>query len=163
MAKDQNKLNTYPMEELAPLMLEFLSEGKQVIITGRGNSMLPLIRNGKDRIKLAPCNPDELSCGDMILYKRNGGNYVIHRIIEILPDNSFIIKGDSQTWAEKGITTEQVFAKVTAVFRGEREISVKNKWYLLYARFWTKSRATRALYEAFLKLSLKIKSHICKK
>jgi hypothetical protein len=162
MAKDQNKISAYPMEQLAPVIMEFLGEGKQVIITGRGNSMLPLIRNGKDHIKLAPCKAEELEPGDVIFYRRSGGSYVIHRVIERSSDNTFTIKGDSQTWAERGIVKEQIYGRMVAYIRGDKEVSVDNRIYRIYARFWTRSKIIRAFYEFLLKASLKIKAKILK-
>ena len=158
MKRSQNNISAYPMEKLVPLILEFTSSGKQVVITGRGNSMLPLVRSGKDHLKLASCMPETLKPGDIVLYKRDSGSYVVHRIISVLPDKTFVMKGDSQTWAEKGIKASQILAKVTAIIRGEKEISVENKGYLRYARFWTRSKKIRAVYEFFLKIRLKNKS-----
>ncbi len=157
MATNQNKLSAYSMEELAPLILDFIGRGKQVIITGKGNSMLPLIRSGKDHIKLSSCSTEILLPGDVVMYRRTNGSYVIHRIVSVEPDGTFTMKGDSQTWTERGITRQQIVAEAVSVFRPEKEITKNNKLYKVYAKFWTKSHIIRAAYELFLKLKTKIR------
>ena len=66
-----------------------LGEGREVQITVRGNSMRPLLRNGRDIAVLKPCRGDECRPGDVVLF-RYEGRHVLHRIIRHLdthPDN----------------------------------------------------------------------------
>ena len=54
-----------PNEVLLGEVARLLKEGREVVITPRGKSMLPFIRNGVDRVKLR--HPDRLSVGDIVL------------------------------------------------------------------------------------------------
>lgn len=64
-----------------------------------GISMLPLLRQDKDAVRLI--KPEqELSAGDVPLYKRPGGQYVLHRIAKI-NKRSYIIRGDNCVAFEK--------------------------------------------------------------
>ena len=53
-----------------------LRKGHEAVITPTGNSMLPFIRNGKDRVVLR--RMDGVDVGDMVLV-RTGGRYILHR------------------------------------------------------------------------------------
>lgn len=57
---------------------EFLSEGREVILKAKGNSMLPFIRDGRDSVALRRCEDPQI--GDIVLV-RLPGRYVMHRII----------------------------------------------------------------------------------
>ena len=57
-----------------------LNEGREAIITPTGNSMLPFIRGGKDRVTLR--RTDGVAVGDIVLV-RTGGRYILHRIIAV--------------------------------------------------------------------------------
>lgn len=139
------KQNLYTMEELVPIMNSFFAEGKKVMVTAVGNSMLPLIRNQKDAVILKGYNGDELNVGDMVFFKRKDGKYVLHRIVDICEDGSFIIQGDNQLTTDSGVKKEQIIAVPTAVIRGKKTVSVHSKKYLRYKKIWTHSRILRKL------------------
>lgn len=160
MKDTKNRVNSYPMSELAPVITDFLKQNKEVIITGRGNSMRPLIRNRKDHLQIVAYKGEELAPGDVIFYRRDNGRYVIHRIVGVAPDGSFVLKGDCQTVAERGITRRHIIGRVTAVIRGGRVISFGDKGYLRYARFWTRSVFFRSLHEKLFYLLIRIKRFI---
>ena len=105
-----------PMNEMVEMIKEVISTDGEFRLYPRGTSMLPLIVEGKDSVVLA--KPSLLCVGDVVLYKRQNGQFVLHRIIKIKGDNLFIC-GDNQTDIEKGITKSDVIAKVIAVFIGE--------------------------------------------
>ena len=49
---------------------------------------------------------------DIILYKRDSGQYVLHRIVKV-KDNTFTLVGDNQHELEHGIRLDQILAIVT--------------------------------------------------
>ena len=63
-----------------------LGEGREVQITVRGNSMRPLLRNGRDIAVLKPCQGDECRPGDVVLF-RYESRHVLHRIIRRLDNH----------------------------------------------------------------------------
>ena len=65
-----------PMEQLGPLLKEQLSHGfARLPVTG--SSMLPMLRQGRDIVRLIPSEylPEN---GAIILYCRKNGQYVLH-------------------------------------------------------------------------------------
>ena len=135
------------MQNLIPVITAFFDEDKKVIVEAVGNSMRPLIRHKKDGIILEKYVGQSLAVGDMAFYKRKNGRYVLHRIVGITEDNSFIMLGDNQTKAETeaGIKSEQIIAVPTAVIRGKKTVLVTSKGYKRYARLWSKSGFFRNL------------------
>ncbi|MBQ5910417.1 MAG: S24/S26 family peptidase [Clostridia bacterium] len=150
------KQNLYSMEELVPVMTSFFAEGKKVMVTAVGNSMLPLIRNRKDSIVLTAYEGSQLNIGDMVFYKRKDGKYVLHRIVDVAQDGSFIILGDNQTVTEKGIKKDQIIALPTAIIRGKKTVSVTSGEYLRYKKIWTRSVVLRKLHEKYFNLKNRI-------
>ena len=64
-----------------------------LVYTNKGNSMYPLIRQGKDVLIIKKCNT-RLKKMDVPLYKRESGQYVLHRIIKV-NENDYVIRGDN--------------------------------------------------------------------
>lgn len=133
------------METLAPIICEFLAEGKSVTVTARGNSMRPMLFDLRDRLTLSPCHLDKLNIGDVIFYRRDNGSYVVHRIVE-KEDGNFTLMGDCQAYKERDIRPDQILARVTSFVRRGKKISCTDKGYLRYSRFWTGSYFWRRVY-----------------
>ena len=86
-----------------------------VSIPVSGVSMCPFLHPG-DQVFLEL--PDgKLKKGDVVLFTRPSGQYVLHRIRKVNPDGSFVMMGDNQTWTEPVASKERIHAKVTAVQR----------------------------------------------
>jgi len=131
-----------PAEELFPLLEECLQRGQSVRFSPRGKSMLPLLRQGIDSVVLSPLT-DKLEKLDIILYKRDNGKYIIHRITDI--DETYTCIGDNQFKKESGIRREQIIAVVTAFYRNNKMHMINEPGYMLYCRFLTYSRPIRHL------------------
>ena len=128
------------LDELMPLIRESLSQGKSVRFSPRGTSMLPMLDNGKDQVILSPL-PKKLKKYDLPLYRRDNGQFVLHRIVKV--GETYTCIGDNQFELEHGLRHEQMIALVTAFTRGRRQISTKNIGYQLYCRIWHYSRPAR--------------------
>lgn len=128
------------LEQLMPIIREKLAAGKNVRLSPRGVSMLPMIRQGIDSVVLSPL-PEKLEKYDLPLYQRDNGQYVLHRIVEV--GETYTCIGDNQFDFEPGLRQDQMIAIVTVFTRGEREISVKSLSYRIYCRFWHYSRPLR--------------------
>lgn len=130
------------IEELSPLMIACLDEGKEIQITVTGNSMCPFLLHKRDQVVLKkPADPTMLQVGDVPLYRRKNGQFVLHRIVErddgqkrrIYGEKepfpsmhsssplTYTMLGDAQTENEPNIRPEQIVAVATAFVRkGER-------------------------------------------
>lgn len=128
-----------PMSEMVGLIEEVISGAGEFRLYPRGTSMLPLIRQGKDSVILV--KPGLLSIGDIILYKRKNGQFVLHRIVK-MNGEKLVICGDNQTTLEYGITVSDVIAKVKAIYidetRYEGVIGDKDNHYL--KKLWLKRK-----------------------
>ena len=153
----ENKINIYPMSELVPIICEFLEQGKDVTINAKGNSMRPILVDRRDFLTLSPCDSEKLSVGDVVLFKRDNGVYVVHRIVE-KENGNYIMMGDGQVNRETGIRPDQVLAQMTSFVRNGRFISCDNKGYKCYTRFWTGSYFWRRVHIRFNLLRLKIQN-----
>ncbi len=112
---------------------EVLEKQGLYVCTTSGVSMRPLFRHRQDTIVIRPV-AGRLSRYDVPLYRR-GKEYVLHRIVKVLPD-SYVICGDNCEQLEYGITDAQIVGVLTEFYRGERHVTVANPWYRLYARLW---------------------------
>ena len=133
----------YRLEDLMPLIREQLSLGKTVRFSPRGTSMLPMLRQGIDKVVLSPL-PQRLKKYDLPLYQRDNGQFVLHRIVEV--GETYTCLGDNQFDKEYGLKPEQMIALVTAFTRGDREYSVADWRYRVYCRVWYHFRHLRRFY-----------------
>ncbi len=90
--------------EVLVIIEESIREGKSVSLMVRGNSMSPLLLDGRDTVKLVSFRPEELKEGDVILF-RYGPDFLMHRIVRIdrnySDDPPIITKGDALSGTEK--------------------------------------------------------------
>ena len=112
---------------------EVLQEQGLYVCSTSGVSMRPLFRHRQDTVVIRPAN-GRLHRYDIPLYRR-GNDYVLHRIVKVLPD-SYIICGDNCETLEHGITDDQILGVVTEFFRGETHVSVNNPLYRAYSVIW---------------------------
>ncbi len=126
-----------------PLIRETLAAGQNVEFSPRGTSMLPMLRQGRDRVVLSPL-PKVLKKYDLPLYQRKNGQYVLHRIVSV--GETITCVGDNQFALERGLEPGQMIGLVTAFYRGDRKILVTDWHYRLYCRFWHYSRPVRRLW-----------------
>ena len=156
MNKDK-KLIGYPMKELVPIIKELIGQGKEVILTARGSSMRPMVKNVRDAIILSAFS-GEVSVGDVILYERKSGGFVLHRVVEVCEDNTLVLMGDFQHIRENGIEKSQIIAVLSGIIRKDKTYMCSSPKYQRYAGFWTKSKIVRRLYIATITLGSKVKN-----
>ena len=112
---------------------EIQKSGK-LIYTNVGNSMMPFIRQGRDILIISKVN-GRLKRYDVPLYKRDSGQYVLHRILKVRKDD-YIICGDNRYVKEYGITDKNIIGVLTAVIRNGKEIPVTDYKYRIYVHLW---------------------------
>ncbi len=97
--------------------------------------MLPLIVEGRDSVELKSYDREPLK-NDIAFYKRDNGQFVLHRIVRTGNDGIYTMCGDNQTSLEKGIRREQIIAFAETVYRKNRVLNGKNFGYRVYLFFW---------------------------
>ena len=140
---EEETRKSYSLEQLMPLITERLQNGQSVRFYPKGTSMLPMLRQGIDCVVLSPL-PKHLKKYDLPLYKRENGQYVLHRLVRV--GKTYTCIGDNQFVLEHGVRPEQMIGVVTAFARGEKEYQITDWRYRLYVRFWHYSRIPRRLF-----------------
>lgn len=126
----------------APLSYEeILKKNGTLVFTPGGTSMQPLLRHHENPVVLVPVN-GRLSRGDVPFYKREDGQYVLHRILKVRK-GSYDCCGDNQTELEKGVTDAMIFAKMVGFYRGEHYFSVDDPAIRRYAARRMRTRPFR--------------------
>ena len=123
----------FSMADLEPLIREVIDKGGTFTMMPRGTSMLPLIRQGKDSVILSPLKPETIP-GDIILYKRDNGQFVLHRVM-MAKNGVYTMCGDNQVVFEKGIENRHLIAIASGIIRDGKEITFsENEKYLSYTK-----------------------------
>lgn len=122
-------------DNMMPVIIRLLQEGKKVRFTVTGNSMYPFLREGKDSVELGTCNYPKLAVGDIILIQRHNNEYVLHRVIFKKRDIVYI-NGDAQQTPEGPINRMQIIARVDTVWRGNKKIDTRNLNWRLLVYLW---------------------------
>ena len=121
----------------------------------KGNSMYPLLRNGKDVVVLGKCPAESLQPMDVVLF-RYRGKHVLHRIIR-REGERLLIQGDGSIVAKEECTVDDVVGKVVQICRPSGKILAVNSWqWRLPSRLWRglgflRTWLLRVAYRLFLR------------
>lgn len=111
-----------------------LRERGSLVYTTRGSSMLPLLREKRDLVVIRRRPEERLRRLDAVLFKRRGGDYVLHRVVRVR-ESDYLICGDNQIVFE-AVREDQILGILTEIVRDRKTISVNACAYRLYARLW---------------------------
>ena len=105
--------------------------------------MYPFIDPRRDEVLLAGIEDGSaLRRGDVVLYRRENGMLVLHRIYKIGQDGLYLL-GDHQTAIEGPVRREQVKGKMTGMVRDGRYMDVGNPGYRMLSVVWLWLRPAR--------------------
>lgn len=138
-----SKTKEVRLELLLPLIEEQLQNGQSVRFIPNGTSMMPMLRDGMDQVLLSPL-PARLKKYDLPLYRRENGQFVLHRVVAV--GETYTCVGDNQFDLEHGLRHEQMIGVVTAFTRNGKTYNVNSLSYRLYCRLWYYSRFLRRIY-----------------
>jgi len=130
----KDNVKSLPPEAAAERILAVMETGAAAPLVISGNSMSPFLVHGRDTVYLTP-PPERLKKGDMILYRRENGAYVLHRI-QAAEGETFTLIGDGQLELEPGIRYGQVLALVTAVRRKGKLLKKGSFWWDFFEKVW---------------------------
>ena len=104
----------------------------------KGDSMMPMLRQGKDVVKICPAK-GMLKKNDLPLYQRPTGEYVLHRIIGV-KKGYYITCGDNRFLKEK-VPFDWIVGVMDSFIRDGKEIPSTDEKYQHYIRrirrsFW---------------------------
>ena len=128
------EVSTVSIETLIPVIRMQLETGGRAPLVVTGISMHPTLRHGRDLVELVPLTRS-LKRGDLILYQRTNGRYVLHRIVSKPADGKFICSGDNQ-WKPEDVSENQVIALVDTYVRDGKRIPVERLSCKLWVQLW---------------------------
>ncbi len=141
---------------------QILDERGEYISSTSGYSMYPMLRNRTDTIVVR--KPDRpLKRNDVPLYRLKSGKLVLHRILKVLPDGHFIIRGDN-LYLKENIAPEQIIGVLKEFYRdGKHYVCDESSAYKWYVRWVHISYPRRFLWKQIIRPFLaKIKHSIFK-
>ena len=130
----EHRVRVLPPEVLMEQLLGVLDSTEYVPLNISGSSMTPFLVHSRDTVYLSKVTRP-LKKGDMILYRRDNGAYILHRIYRVTPDGYWLV-GDAQILIEKGVRPDQVLALVTAVRRREKLLQPGSFWWDFFEKVW---------------------------
>ena len=144
----ETKRNILPPEVLLEEYRRILAEEPEVAalpLVISGSSMTPFLADGRDTVYLARLERP-VRRGDMLLYQRIGGQYVLHRVWKAEKDGTFTMVGDAQTELEHGIREAQIIAIVTSVVRKGKSMAPGGFWWEFFEKVWIRMVPLRPLF-----------------
>ena len=121
-----------------------LAEGKVLRISPRGYSMYPLFVPGRDEALIAPIETKELRRGNVVLYRREQGILVLHRIFKRDREGIYLV-GDNQKEIEGPLPPEQMKGILIGVIRKGRQFSTRHPIYRIFSEIWLLCRPFRPM------------------
>lgn len=121
-----------------------------VIVNIVGTSMLPLLHEGVDTVKVAR-RVRPLVRGDVVLFNRDS-KLVLHRIIRVKKnkeETTYDICGDNQVLLEKNVPDSTIFGVMEGYYKKEEYIDISNKEYIKYYKKRMRNRILRK-FKSFL-------------
>lgn len=133
----------WSMSMIIDSVTEDLKKGSEVLISGCGTSMEPLIDPETDKLLLQAIPKDhKVKEGEIYLYRRVGGGYAIHRVWRVKRDQVFML-GDGQLLIEKGIRREWLLARAVKLIKPSEEVELLSKTNVKNAVRRNRRRMTR--------------------
>ena len=143
---------TVDTKEYLDMVCALLAEGKtHVPVPVAGVSMTPFLHPGDTVYLDLPDRP--LKRGDIVLYTRPGGQYILHRIHSLRP-GGFCIIGDAQQVLES-VPESRICARVTSANRNGKVLTPESLLWRLFATVWLRLPLRRAVQTGYGKLKKK--------
>lgn len=126
-----------------------------------GFSMYPMLRQKLDTVIIKKIT-EQPKVNDVVLYLRDNGKYVLHRIIKVKKDG-YIIRGDNCYFNEYDIKDRHIIGILEGFYRGDKYIDCKtNKAYKTYVILLRGTYYFRKSYHFLRNFLSKIKHSIYK-
>ena len=114
---------------------QLLREGNIIRIKPQGYSMYPLFIPERDEALIQQTDYTDCHRNDVVLYRRDQGILVLHRICRITSDGFYMV-GDNQYEVEGPLRQDQIIGKLIAVNRSGKEFTVGNPFYKFVSSLW---------------------------
>lgn len=123
------------LEDMTPVMLEIMEAGGEAAFAPSGISMLPMLHHRTDKVVLV--KPEfPLKKYDLPLYRRDDGRFILHRVVEVKKDGTYVMCGDNLWVRETGIRDDNIIGVVKSFERNGVHYECTDKKYIFYCKFW---------------------------
>lgn len=122
------------------------------VVPIEGTSMWPLLQERKALVELVAAEEKLFKKGDVVLYCKEDGTLVLHRIIRVGKECIFSVLGDHQIHHPEQVRQEQILAVARGFFRNGCYVDEKTRWYRIYKKIWSCLTLRRCCL-VFLRLS----------
>jgi signal peptidase I len=106
---------------LFPIIEEAMACGQKAIFTVSGDSMRPLIVNNRDQVLLSSSKGKLLEKGDIILFRKQSGRYILHRIYK-KEANYYHTIGDACLCEDGIVKPSEIIGVVEEIYRKGKKI-----------------------------------------
>lgn len=135
------------LSDIYPLIEEQLLSGGSASFVIHGTSMLPLLRDRLDSVRVIKA--DKIKRRDIILYRRASGEFILHRVVRV-KGNTLYCRGDNQ-FDNEIIDKSQLLCVVSHYEKDGIRYSVKSARHTIYSIFWLNSVLIRRAYAKLFK------------
>ena len=129
------------MADLLPFIEEAFSKDMTFKIPITGTRMNPFLVEGRDYVLIEkPSLPLEI--GDVPLYRRDNGTFVLHRVVD-KTEKGYVMCGDNQFILEKGIEDKHIIGVMCTVCRDGKTFNVDDEEYIKLRNKYVSNVKTR--------------------
>lgn len=130
------------MDELTSFE-EQLNRHGVLAFTNKGVSMMPLLRQNRDVMVIRKRGAERLKKYDAVLYRRDNGQYVLHRILKVR-EHDYLIVGDN-CYQKEYVDDDHILGVLTEVIRDGKTVRVTDRGYQAYVHLWCAPFPVRAV------------------
>ena len=130
---------------------EVLAENGFVLVPIHGTSMRPLLKEAKSIVQIEQ-KDGRYERGDVVLFRKEDGTLVLHRIIEA-QGNEYVVLGDHQYKEKEKIHLSQIIGCVSEYWTSGKQIHENSFGYRIYYAIWNGNLMIRRIVLALLRLS----------
>lgn len=131
------EVHTVENRAMFTVVRDILSEGSEVSVAVRGQSMLPFFLSGST-VKIRPIREEDFKVGNVV-FADAGRNFVIHRIIAVSDDNVTLL-GDGNVIGTETMSRNEVYGIIDC-----------SRLHLFFAGIWLRMRRFRPYPLAILR------------
>ena len=138
---------------------ESLKDNRIYITVTKGNSMNPMLVEGRDKVVIVP--PEfPLKKYDVPVYRKLG-HYTMHRIVKVTK-KGYIICGDNRADLERDIAQSDIVGMLEGFYQRDKYISRSDKEFLQYAKKAVRTLPIRRMKVFIYRVIRKLKRIISK-
>ena len=142
--------------EYLSAMEDLIGRGETVSIPVSGFSMNPFLADKRDAVLVK--RPDrDLQRGDIVLYKRRNGQYILHRIWKVKREGYYLV-GDAQTEIEGPVSQDQIIGRVEKIRRKGQWIDDGDLLWKFFEILWIRIVPARPFLRKGYSLIVRIRS-----